>query len=106
MLPEAALGGYIERPRTTTDAEPPPALDPDGPELRRVMELAGDMVVCVGFCEADGDGARHNVAAVVTGDGAARRCTARCTSRCGEGRSRRAGDALAAFDTRSAGSAC
>lgn len=67
VLPEAALGGYV----TTlhTDAEPPPALDPDGPELRAVMEMAGDMTVCVGFFEAGEDGARHNVAACVSGDG-------------------------------------
>ena len=38
------------RPRSTVD----------GPELRRVMELAGDMTVCVGFCEDGGDGSRYN----------------------------------------------
>jgi len=67
VLPEAALGGYVETLHGA--AEPPPALDADGPELARVMELAGDMVVCVGFCEDGGDGLRHNVAACVSGDG-------------------------------------
>lgn len=70
VLPEAALGGYVESLDGSAETpEPPPALDPDGPELARMCELAGDLVVCVGFCEDGGDGARHNVAACVTGDG-------------------------------------
>jgi predicted amidohydrolase len=67
VLPEAALGGYVET--LNGDADPPPALDPDGPELARVAELAGRVVVCVGFCEAGEDGARHNAAACVSGEG-------------------------------------
>ena len=35
----------------------------------RVAELAGDMVVCVGFCEDGGGGVRYNAAACVNGDG-------------------------------------
>jgi len=68
VLPEAALGGYVESLHDV-DIDPPPALDPDGPELRRVAEAAGELVVCVGFCEDGGDGARHNSAACVSGDG-------------------------------------
>lgn len=68
VLPEAALGGYVES-LGGEDVEPPPAFDRDGPELRRVMELAGDMTVCVGFCEDGGDGTRYNAAACVSGDG-------------------------------------
>ena len=45
---------------------------PTDPSCAGVIELAGDMVVCVGFFEEEGGGARHNVAACVTGDGAAR----------------------------------
>jgi predicted amidohydrolase len=67
VLPEAALGGYVET--LHGDASPPPALDADGPELKKVMELAGDMTVCVGFCEDGGEGVRYNVAACVSGDG-------------------------------------
>jgi predicted amidohydrolase len=67
VLPEAALGGYVET--LHGDADPPPALDPAGPELARVAEMAGDMVVCVGFCEEGEAGARHNVAACVSGEG-------------------------------------
>lgn len=70
VLPEAALGGYVES--ISADAEsidPPPAFERDGPELKRVMELAGDMTVCVGFCEAGDEGQRYNAAACVSGDG-------------------------------------
>jgi predicted amidohydrolase len=64
VLPEAALGGYVET--LSGDTEPPPPLAADGPEVRRVAEMAGDdLVVCVGFCEDGGDGVRHNVAACV-----------------------------------------
>jgi len=68
VLPEAALGGYVESLHDA-DVDPPPALDPDGPELRRVAQAAGDLVVCVGFCEDGGDGVRHNTAVCVNGDG-------------------------------------
>jgi predicted amidohydrolase len=44
-------------------------VDPDGPQLKRVMEMAGDLTVCVGFCEDGGDGIRYNAAACVSGDG-------------------------------------
>ena len=74
VLPEAALGGYVET--LHGDADPPPALHADGPELARVIELAGEMVVCVGFCEDGGDtpsgaqgGVRYNAAACLTGSG-------------------------------------
>ncbi|MEO3810265.1 carbon-nitrogen hydrolase family protein [Sphaerisporangium sp. B11E5] len=66
-LPEACLGGYLHN----MDGDPsdaPPALDPGGPEIRRLAALAGDMVVCAGFCEAAGE-LRYNSVACVTGDG-------------------------------------
>jgi predicted amidohydrolase len=96
VLPEAALGGYVES--LSGDFEPPPALDPDGPELRTVMELAKDMVVCVGFCEAGEDGARHNVAACVSGDGVLG-LHRKIHMPLDEGRITTPGDSLAAFDT-------
>jgi len=68
VLPEAALGGYVESLHDE-DVDPPPALDPDGPELARVAAAARDLVVCVGFCEEGGEGVRHNSAACVSGDG-------------------------------------
>jgi len=67
VLPEAALGGYVET--LHGDAEPPPTLTLDGPELGQVIELAAEMVVCVGFCEDGEDGIRYNAAACVSGDG-------------------------------------
>jgi predicted amidohydrolase len=74
-LPEACLGGYLSVLGRGRDGEfdespdsLPPAMDVDGPELRRVAELARDMTVVVGFCESD-SGKRYNSAAIVTGDG-------------------------------------
>lgn len=98
VLPEAALGGYVEDLGGTGDLEPPPALDPGGPELRRVMELAGDLVVCVGFCEDGGDGHRYNVAACVHGDGLLG-LHRKVHLPLREDRVTTAGDTLAAFDT-------
>lgn len=72
VLPEAALGGYVESISADADwgsIEAPPAFDRDGPELRRMMEIAGDLTVCVGFCEDGGDGIRYNAAACLSGDG-------------------------------------
>lgn len=66
-LPEACIGGYLH----SMDGDPsdvPPALDPDGPEIRRLAAIAKDMVVCAGFCEAAGD-RRYNSVVCVTGDG-------------------------------------
>ncbi|WP_127783680.1 carbon-nitrogen hydrolase family protein [Rhodococcus sp. X156] len=77
VLPEACLGGYLpslgggtedEEARQRRLANLPPALELGGPELRRVRELAGDLVVTLGFCEADGD-TRYNAAVTLTGDG-------------------------------------
>ncbi|MDA0182529.1 carbon-nitrogen hydrolase family protein [Solirubrobacter phytolaccae] len=96
VLPEAALGGYVES--LHGDTEPPPALDPEGPELKTVMALAKDMVVCVGFCEDGGDGTRHNVAACVSGDGL-HGFHRKIHMPLDEGRFTTPGDSLAAFDT-------
>lgn len=67
-LPEACLGGYL----LSLDGDDldggPPALALDGPEIRRLAALAGEMVVVAGFCEADG-GSRYNSVVCVTGDG-------------------------------------
>jgi len=51
-LPEACLGGYLAHldGGTPGDSEGgPPALDPDGPEIRRLARMAGDLVVCAGY---------------------------------------------------------
>ena len=67
VLPEAALGGYVET--LHGDAEPPPALSVQGPEVARIAELAREMVVCVGLCEDGGEDVRYNAAVCVNGDG-------------------------------------
>jgi len=74
-LPEACLGGYLsvlgsgrDGTHDETPESLPPVLDLDGPELREVAEMAGDLTVVVGFCESDGN-QRFNTAAAVTGDG-------------------------------------
>ena len=77
VLPEACLGGYLPNLGSSSDDEPtrtrrranlPPALEVDGPEVAKVAAMAGDMVVLLGLCEADGD-TRYNTAVAVTGDG-------------------------------------
>jgi N-carbamoylputrescine amidase len=97
VLPEAALGGYVASLHEE-GVDPPPALDADGPELRRVMELARELVVCVGFFEAGDDGACHNVAACVSGDGLLG-LHRKVHMPLREGRLTTPGDALEAFDT-------
>jgi N-carbamoylputrescine amidase len=69
-LPEACLGGYLSDLGGT--AQGPPALRIDGPEIARLAELAGDMVVAAGYCEdagSDSGGIRYNSVVCVTGTG-------------------------------------
>jgi predicted amidohydrolase len=70
VLPDAALGGYLPdlSDGSGQSADLPPALDPAGPEIKRLAALAGDLVVCAGYCEADGPH-RYNAAVCLTGDG-------------------------------------
>jgi predicted amidohydrolase len=97
VLPDAALGGYLDDIADPDPAALPPALDADGPELAEVAALAGDMVVCVGFCEADGD-LRYNTAACVSGDGLLG-LHRKVHQPPGESRVYAAGTGFAAFDT-------
>src|ERR1700734_2658359 len=62
-LPEACLGGYLtsldaSHPDETDEAADglggPPPLRLDGPEIKRLAALAGDMVVTAGYCELAG----------------------------------------------------
>jgi predicted amidohydrolase len=68
VLPEAALGGYLAHLDGTGDISLPPALELDGPEITRLVGLAGDMVICAGFCESF-EGDRYNSAVCVDGTG-------------------------------------
>jgi predicted amidohydrolase len=74
VFPEAAIGGYLsslgnhgDTVKTTTRSLPP-AISLDGPEIRRVQKIAGDLVVAIGFCELADDGqTRYNAAAILDG---------------------------------------
>jgi predicted amidohydrolase len=98
VLPEAALGGYVESLHADEDAPAPPALEPDGPELRRLASLARDLTICVGFAEDGGDGVVHNAAACVSGDGLLG-LHRKVHLPLAEDRTTTPGDELAAFDT-------
>jgi N-carbamoylputrescine amidase len=67
VLPESTLGGYIREGETAPEL--PPALDPEGPEIARLIALAGDMVVCAGYTEAGPGGELYGAAVCVSGDG-------------------------------------
>jgi predicted amidohydrolase len=94
-LPEACLGGYLLS--LDGGADHPPALDPDGPELRRLAAIAGDLVLCAGYCEDAGD-QRYNSAVCVTGDGVLGRHR-KVHQPLNEDASYAAGDRFTAFDT-------
>ncbi|GAA4537254.1 carbon-nitrogen hydrolase family protein [Pseudonocardia xishanensis] len=95
VLPEAALGGYLSD--LAGGAERPPALDPAGREIATLAALAGDMVVCAGYCE-QGDDAVYNSAVCVSGDGVLG-THRKVHQPLREDASYGAGDRFAAFDT-------
>jgi predicted amidohydrolase len=97
VLPDAALGGYLADLRHPDPDALPPALEPDSAPIRQVMALAEDMVVCVGYCEADRD-RRYNSAVCVTGDGVLGRHR-KVHQPAGEAVAYTAGDGFTAFDT-------
>lgn len=94
-FPEAALGGYL------TDlggsAPPPPALKVDGPEIARLVEIAGDAVVVAGFCEDDGD--RWYNSAIAVGAGRVLGVHRKVHQPLSEDATYAAGSSFAAFDT-------
>jgi predicted amidohydrolase len=96
-LPEACLGGYLSSLDGSAESEGPPALAPDGPEIARLADIAGDMVVCAGYCEADG-AQRYNAAVCVNGDGVLGRHR-KVHQPLAEDASYTAGEEFAAFDT-------
>lgn len=104
-FPEAAIGGYLSSlgnhgdTLQTTSRSLPPAIRLDGPEIRRVQELAGDIVLTIGFCELADDGhTRYNAAVCLDGStiyGSYRKVH----QPLGENMSYSAGDSYHAFDT-------
>ena len=97
VLPEATLGGYLANLDGAGDVSLPPALDVDGPEVRQLSALAGDLVVTAGMCEADGP-RRFNTAVAVTGDGVLG-VHRKVHQPLGEGASYAAGDTFDTFET-------
>ena len=94
-LPEACLGGYLAH--LDGGADEPPALRTDGPEIARLAALAGDMVVCAGYCEADGDRRFNSV--VCVHDGRVLGNHRKVHQPLRENASYDSGDSFAAFDT-------
>jgi nitrilase len=97
VLPDAALGGYLADLRRPDPAALPPALPADSEHVREVAALAGEMVVCFGYCE-DVNGVRYNSAVCVHGDGILGRHR-KVHQPVGESAAYAAGDGFAAFDT-------
>jgi beta-ureidopropionase len=105
VLPEAAIGGYLsslgnhgDTVKTTTKSLPP-AIRLDGPELKRVQQIVGDLTVAIGFCELADDGeTRYNAAAVLDG-GTVYGSYRKVHQPLGEGMSYSAGSGYDVFDT-------
>ena len=108
VLPEACLGGYLSDlsadpdPHTGAGQDPgPPALEVDGPELTSLVRMAGDTVVCLGFCEravVDGEVRRYNSAVCLSADGV-HAVHRKVHQPLREDSSYAAGEGFAAFDT-------
>jgi predicted amidohydrolase len=102
VLPGATIGGYVGdlrlpgAARRGGVADLPPAFAMDE-VVTKVRRLAGDTVVCFGFCELQ-DGARYNSAVAVSGDGLLGRHR-KVHQPLGEHAAYAAGDGFAAFDT-------
>lgn len=101
VLPDAALGGYLEDLQSPGPSLPP-ALDPDDSLILEIGKLAGDMVVCLGYCELGSVGpaepVRYNSAVCVSGDGVLGRHR-KVHQPAGESDVYAPGEAFAAFDT-------
>ena len=69
VLPESALGGYVREPGPDEMApDVPSGLAPDGPEIARLIAIAGDLVICAGYSELAPEGL-YASAVCVSGDG-------------------------------------
>jgi predicted amidohydrolase len=104
VLPEACLGGHLsglDGSRPAGGDLGPPELDLDGPELQALIRLAGDVVVCLGFCERsveNGTVRRYNSAVCLSADGV-HGVHRRVHQPQGENSYYAAGEGFAAFDT-------
>jgi predicted amidohydrolase len=98
VLPDAALGGYLPDLRTPDADDLPPALTANHPLIHEVARQAGEMVVCLGYCERGDAGTRYNSAVCVSGDGVLGRHR-KVHQPVGESLAYSAGESFDAFDT-------
>jgi len=71
VFPESALGGYVYEPHipgTPLPVGAPPTLSADSDVMARLIRMAGDTVICVGYTEEGQDGT-HSSAVCLSGDG-------------------------------------
>jgi nitrilase len=68
VLPDGALGGYLADLNHPDPETLPPALELDDPVFERLGQIAGELVICLGFCERR-EGQRYNAAVCLNGDG-------------------------------------
>lgn len=97
VLPDAALGGYLADLRHPDPNALPPALPRDDALFADLAAEAGDLVVVLGYTEADGED-RYNAAICLTGSGTLGHYR-KVHQPPGEALVFRAGEAFAAFDT-------
>lgn len=102
VLPDATLGGYLPDLQHPDPDDLPPALPTDAQEIRRIANLARDMVVCFGYSEISavpsGIELRYNAAVCVSGDGILGRHR-KVHQPAGESLAYAAGENFDAFDT-------
>lgn len=101
VLPDATLGGYLSDLRHPDPHALPPALDEDSFEIGRMIAMAGEMVVCLGYAEevvVDGEARLYNSAVCLSGDGVLGRHR-KVHQPAGESLVYAAGERFAAFDT-------
>lgn len=101
VLPDATLGGYLSDLRHPDPHALPPALHEDSFEIGRMIAMAGDMVVCLGYAEevvVDGQARLYNSAVCLSGDGVLGRHR-KVHQPAGESLVYAAGEGFAAFDT-------
>jgi len=100
VFPESTLGGYLFEtgfPALRAPVAPPPALDPNGEEIARLVRVSGPTVVCVGYTEA-GPAGLYSSAVCLNGDGILGHHR-KVHLPPGERASFTAGEGFAAFDT-------
>ena len=101
VLPDATLGGYLSDLRHPDPHALPPALAEGSFEIGRMIAMAGEMVICLGYAEevvVDGQARLYNSAVCLSGDGVLGRHR-KVHQPAGESLVYAAGEGFAAFDT-------